>query len=156
MLISDAFLVVTLLIYILNPELRNAKGKILICYISALTISFFLLPMIQLGLVDNYTKLCTIVGYLFHVFILISFFWLNVMAFDMWYGAVFNFQNVSSAAQNKRLIKYGIYAYSIPILIDCFAIFFEIFPVSDVMRPKIGYESCFLSCKFFPNIRKLL
>jgi hypothetical protein len=83
MLISAVFLVITLLIYILLPELRDAKGKILICYITALTISFIFLPMIQLGLVHSYSKLCTIVGYLFHVFILISFFWLNVMAFDM-------------------------------------------------------------------------
>lgn len=56
----------------------------------------------------------------------------------------------------KRLIKYAIYAYSCPIFIACFAIFMEVFAISDTLRPRIGYETCFLACELDFDFKYLI
>lgn len=49
MLFSIPFLIITFFVYALIPELRNLNGKNLMCYVSALTISFILLAVVKLG-----------------------------------------------------------------------------------------------------------
>lgn len=94
MLISVPFLVATFIVYALIPELRNVHGKSLMCYVFGLTLAYALLAFVQLytnndscrngGECFNKT-LCATFGYVIYFAFMVSFFWLNVMCFDIFW-----------------------------------------------------------------------
>lgn len=86
MLISVPFLVVTFLIYGFIRELRNLHGKCLMCCIFGLTIFYFSMALNNLFQVEllEINWLCQTTGYIGYISILIAFFWLNVISYDIW------------------------------------------------------------------------
>lgn len=94
MLISVPFLMTTFFVYLLIPELRNVHGKSLMSYVFGLTLAYTLLATVQLytnnescrngGECFNRT-LCGTFGYIIYFSFMVSFFWLNVMCFDIFW-----------------------------------------------------------------------
>jgi hypothetical protein len=86
MLTSIPFLLMTFLIYSFIKELRNIHGKCLMCCISGLICFYLSQVMIQLNheTIFNSEWLCKSSGYVAYISILICFFWLNVICFDIW------------------------------------------------------------------------
>ena len=79
-IVSMISLVLLLITYILFPELRNLPGKIII----NLAISLLLCQSVFFSAVKNDDpNSCYAVAVLLHFFVLSSFMWMNVMAFDV-------------------------------------------------------------------------
>jgi hypothetical protein len=62
LLISVPFLIVTMLVYLLVPELRDLHGKSLACHVLCLSVAYIFLAAVQLGGETFDQKLCVTVG----------------------------------------------------------------------------------------------
>nr|CAD7444378.1 unnamed protein product [Timema bartmani] len=62
MLLSEPFLLVTVLVYALIPELRNLHGKSLMCHVSSLLTAYLFLSMMQLNVQDIGNISCMVSG----------------------------------------------------------------------------------------------
>lgn len=94
MLLSVPFLMATFFVYLLIPELRNVHGKSLMCYVFGLTLAYALLAVVQLITSKDSCRqgeeciniiLCSAFGYIIYFAFMVSFFWLNVMCFDIFW-----------------------------------------------------------------------
>lgn len=152
MLFSVIFLLITFLVYAIIPELRNLNGKFLMSYVVSLAFSFVLLSIINSPTLARKGKItlgvtCKTFGYLFYVCMLSSFFWLNAMSFNIWKTITGGLHNANRPNNElKRYFMYACYAYGVPILILCFALFMDYADgIPNALRPNIGNDSCFLS-----------
>lgn len=87
MILSIPFLVATLLVYALIKELRaTLNGKSLMCYVLGLIVAYTFLATVQLN-GDNRINdgLCKFLGFTIYFALMFSFFWLNVISFDIWW-----------------------------------------------------------------------
>lgn len=85
MLFSLPFLLLTFFVYGFIPELRNLHGKSLMCYVFGLSVLYISLSFVQLHAgkaVDP--SACLVAGYMIYISVLLCFFWLNVMCYDIW------------------------------------------------------------------------
>jgi hypothetical protein len=62
LLISVPFLIFTVLVYFLIPELRDLHGKSLICHVMCLTVAYIFLAAVQLVGETLNEKICIFVG----------------------------------------------------------------------------------------------
>ncbi|XP_055619911.1 G-protein coupled receptor Mth2-like isoform X3 [Toxorhynchites rutilus septentrionalis] len=137
--LSIPFLVATLLIYACIPDLRNIHGKSLICYVLALTIAYVVLLLINFNIA---IIPCNVQGYVLYFSVLVSFFWLNVMCFDIFW--TFS-SGVVIKNERKRFIYYSIYAWGSPMFILGLALLFDHTDlVEEEYRPRFGMEGCFI------------
>ncbi len=133
---SIVFLLVTLATYALFKELRNLPAWNVINLVISLCIAQ--ISFLTGSMVDQYDPLvCFIVALLTHYGFLTSFFWMNVISFDLWR----NFRRKSSHVLlvminiEKRLRKYLLYGWLGPMLIVLVSILFDIFYVNSRLRP---------------------
>lgn len=86
MLASVPFLLITFCVYGAVRELRNLHGKCLMCYVFSLTILYLSIAIVQIWHSEllDFSVLCTAFGYSFLMSLLMCFFWLNAMCFDIW------------------------------------------------------------------------
>lgn len=147
MLISVPFLLVTLLVYSLIPELRNLHGKCLMCYVFGLTVLYIWLSLIQLEKIHH--QICTFAGFTVYISSLWCFAWLNVMCFDIW--SVFRGVRGSRGnVERKKFILYCVYAFGVPtVLASLVAILDNIENFDDNFRPGMGTERCWLRSKIY-------
>ncbi|XP_062708341.1 G-protein coupled receptor Mth2-like isoform X3 [Aedes albopictus] len=137
LILSIPFLLATLLIYAWIPELRNIHGKSLICYIFALTNAYIVLLIMHFG--SNAIP-CEAQGYLLYFFVLVAFFWLNVMCFDIFW--TFS-SGVVIKNERKRFLYYSLYAWGCPlVLVVLVAIFENTELIDDHLRPGFGINNC--------------
>ena len=86
MMISIPFLLTTFCIYGFFSELRNLHGKSLMCFVLGLLIMYTFLIIIQFQ-ADSFALesiACVFCGYMIYTGVLLSFFWMNVMCYDIW------------------------------------------------------------------------
>lgn len=63
MIISVVFLLLTLIIYLMLPELRNRHGKIVMCHVTCMLLAFVALCFLKVPNKINYsTTECSIIG----------------------------------------------------------------------------------------------
>ena len=136
-ILSISFMLATLLTYGLFKELRNIPGWNIINLTCALIFaeSSFLVGSIY-G--NNYTLTCFIVAILTHYGFLASFFWMNVIAFDLYR----NFRGKSSHVLirmiqiRERLPNYALFGWVIPFIIVLISFLTDLFMVDRTMfRP---------------------
>ncbi|KAL9971188.1 hypothetical protein ACROYT_G023681 [Oculina patagonica] len=146
-IVSMVSLVLLLMTYILFAELRNLTGKIII----NLALSLLLYQSLFLSAFksDDYNT-CLAIAVLLHFFVLSSFTWMSVMAYDVRRiftnvseGVVAHRQN-RHGGYTKRLIKYCLYAWGSPVLFVAACVITD-----HVKEGSIGYgqgdEECFIS-----------
>lgn len=139
MLFSIPFMLLTIAVYLLIPELRNQHGKSLVCYLVGLSVGYSSLCSVLL-----YSKFhpdglpCKVVGYTAYFFFMSAFLWLNVISFDLWH----NFRGtrgINRFQEKKRFLFYSLYSWG-------FAFIFLIFTViaqqytnwPEYIKPGIG------------------
>uniref|UniRef100_A0A182S9T6 G-protein coupled receptors family 2 profile 2 domain-containing protein n=1 Tax=Anopheles maculatus TaxID=74869 RepID=A0A182S9T6_9DIPT len=140
MIISIPFLVATLIVYALIPDLRNIPGKSLMCYVFALTVSYVALILIKRSVFDNSPDWCTTIGYLYYFSVMSSFFWLNVMAFDIFW--TFGGRTRRTTDHGKFLL-YCCYGFGCPLVFLALALLAdhtELMYTS--LRPSFGDGQC--------------
>lgn len=144
MLISVVFLLITFIVYAILPKLRNLDGKLLMCYISALAVSFVLLSVVQLKVIDEIDNVCIVLGFVLYLSILISFFCLNAFAFDIWKTNLSGFATASETAKSRRFWKYLLYIFGCSLAIALLAAFIEFYSEIEEIKPNIGTLTCFI------------
>jgi hypothetical protein len=147
--ISIISMILTLLTYGLFKELRNVPGWNVINLTCALLIaqSSFLLGAI----IENQRFVCFLSAIVTHYGFLVSFFWMSVIAFDLYRN--FRNTNITKSLQmvnlRHRLIPYVIYAWITPFLIVSIAVIIDLIP----MKVKPCYGGYAKECIFEKNIK---
>ncbi|XP_029163544.1 G-protein coupled receptor Mth2-like [Nylanderia fulva] len=139
-----------ILVYSILPELRNKHGFMLRNYSGAVfgaygidLVYFFIKSDIQY-------PVCVTIAFLKYFCNMASFFWLNIMSFDMWC----TFRGFSSLRRNvrqqekRKLIYYTIFAWGCPFMLAILCVNMDILSayvnVPPILRPKF-YLNCWFT-----------
>ena len=115
-IISLVFMLTALITYCLFEKLRNLPGVNTI----NLTLSLFIEMLVFIA--SGYAKphaewLCSAVGMLLHFLILASFFWMNVMSYDVYRTFAKKCILTRIRSKKKFFPRYSLYAWVSPLLI---------------------------------------
>uniref|UniRef100_A0A182IR24 G-protein coupled receptors family 2 profile 2 domain-containing protein n=1 Tax=Anopheles atroparvus TaxID=41427 RepID=A0A182IR24_ANOAO len=141
MLLSVPFLLLTFFVYACIPELRNMHGKSLMCYVLGLSVGYTVLSLVQLRVFPGSSMSCLISGYIVYFSFMVSFFWLNVMSFDIYW----TFKGVKGvrSTETKKFLFYSLYAWGVPILMVIAVITVDNTDWLPVyLRPQFGTTRC--------------
>jgi hypothetical protein len=115
--ISVVFSFCHIILFAIIPKMRNLPGKNLFC----LTSSLFISQLVFLIFIRNETRgICVASAVIMHYFFLASFFWMNIMSFDIWRtfsGEFMKRRAGSRSGVGRTFIKYSAYAWTMPALI---------------------------------------
>ncbi|XP_055619906.1 G-protein coupled receptor Mth2-like isoform X2 [Toxorhynchites rutilus septentrionalis] len=143
MLLSVPFLLITFFVYACIPELRNMHGKSLMCYVLGLAVGYTVLSLVQMQIFDGDSIPCKVTGYMVYFSFMASFFWLNVMSFDIYW--TFSGVRGAKSTERKKYALYSLYAWGSPVLLVTLALcmdYTDLIPVA--YRPMIGVKRCLL------------
>ena len=142
--VSIICLVIMLVVYSCFALLRNTPGVALMCLASALILGQLLFSIGVQGH-DSY-EFCYFVSLGVHFGFLAYFFWMNIVAFDIWNTFRSNLRDTtrSGRIRYKRFALYSLYAWGIPALIIILSITLDNTSGNDV-RPDYAVSLCFLN-----------
>uniref|UniRef100_A0A2M4BL65 Putative g-protein coupled receptor mth2 n=1 Tax=Anopheles marajoara TaxID=58244 RepID=A0A2M4BL65_9DIPT len=141
-LISLPFLVATFVVYAILPELQNVAGKSLMCYVASLAVSYLLLALGRIDVYDYQSVACRATAYTLYFTLMASFFWLNVMSFDIYWTVG---GTRGRTTERKKFLYYSLYAWGAPLLLLASNLLFDHTElISYHFRPNVGEEGCFL------------
>lgn len=144
MIFSLPFLVITFCVYGFITELRNLHGKSLMCYVFSLSTLYISLSVVQLerDLFPAESFPCIFVGYTIYLSVLLCFFWLNVMCFDIWS----TFKEMRGRNNdNRRFLMYSLYAFGVPFVLTSIVFCVDKYTtLPEHFRPLIGMKRCWL------------
>lgn len=84
-LISAIFLLITLTVYLILPELREIQDKAMMSAVTALAVSYIILCIQNMKEYGNDEMvLCVVLAFVLYYAFLSAFCWLNVVAFNIW------------------------------------------------------------------------
>ena len=144
--VSLVALCVTIVVYSSFRPLQNIPGKNLL----SLSCSLFLAELLMLvGPELAFLKdICRAVAILMHYFFLASFFWMNMMAVDVWVTFSRSFMQAGSHGKtSKRFRLYSLFSWTGPALVVVAALMVEFLASSSTFRPNYGREICWLTNK---------
>ncbi|XP_015436131.1 PREDICTED: G-protein coupled receptor Mth2-like [Dufourea novaeangliae] len=150
LIVSVPFLLATFIVYSLIPELKNMHGRTLRCYVGSLLIAYTVLAIVQI--LPQYSisdPLCVAFAFIIHFSFLASFFWLNVMCFDIWwtFGGFRSLQGSVKQRERKKFIIYSIYAWGCASILTGVCILMDFLPniPTYFIRPQFGMQSCWFT-----------
>lgn len=116
MIISMPFLLLTFLIYAILPD-RNLHGNSLMCYVITLFGAYLLHVVIQ-GNTHVIVGSCKALGICYLFFLMVSFFWTNVMSIDIWltFSRIRGVIGSKSIEERKQFLMYSAYAWGLPLV----------------------------------------
>ncbi|KOB73813.1 Methuselah-like protein 10, partial [Operophtera brumata] len=118
LMLSVPFLLATFLVYALIPELRNLHGMCLMAYCGGLIVAYPFLAYLKLhiGTIGVEMPFCLTVAFIVYYAFQTSFFWLNVMCFDIWRTfSGYRGGGTSKRRENRRFTIYAVYAWGVPL-----------------------------------------
>lgn len=142
-IVSLPFMVATFVVYALLPELQNNHGKPLMCYVASLTVGYLLLALMRFSLYERQSGWCIGTAYTVYFALLASFFWLNVMAFDIYwtFGG-----SRGRTSERRKFLYYSLYAWGVPLALLAFALLADHTDfMHEKLRPQFGHERCLFS-----------
>ncbi|KAL0272485.1 UNVERIFIED_CONTAM: hypothetical protein PYX00_005432 [Menopon gallinae] len=146
MALSLPFLVATLIVYSFR-ELQNLHGKNLSSYVACLTIAYLSVIIVEICKLNLSETLCIILGLVRQFSFLSSFFWLNVMCFDLWWSlsSWSGFKAHSTDKEKKKFLMYSACAWGCPAAIVIVTVIMEFSQTPEsIIKPGIGLPHCFL------------
>ncbi|XP_063973112.1 G-protein coupled receptor Mth2-like isoform X2 [Diachasmimorpha longicaudata] len=149
------FLIVTFAVYACLPVLRNIHGMILMAYVASLFLAYGGITLMRLKVFDPEKSpvACTFLAFFDYLWFMSSFFWLNVMCFDIW----LTFRNSSQSSQSRqgsvkqckkeerrKFIMYAIYAWGCPLILTIICLMMDFMPdfYDEYFSPSFGEFSC--------------
>lgn len=148
MLISVAFLYATILIYWCTGNLKSLNGKCIVCYIFSLANWTMLIVIVnfEVTVITSNDFACAVVGFVAYYFLTATFFWLNVICFDLWQNVCFTtkFTNKTNTSEHKRLLYYSLYAWGLPAVMTIITVIIQYSSIPDGLKLGIGDTVCFL------------
>lgn len=151
MLLSVPFLIATFCVYASLPELQGIPTKCLLCYIFGLVISYTMMATVQLDGSNGVTPIfCKMLAIITYFFIMSTFFWLNVISFDLWHNFNDFKRSIRSRPDAKNPFpKYFLYAYGSSFAITSFACTMDNFLGSTAVnfQPGFGENRCHMKAE---------
>ncbi|CAL1265661.1 unnamed protein product [Larinioides sclopetarius] len=146
MIASCLCLIFSIIVYAILPEFKNVHGKNLISMSSCMLITFLMLILDLIIRKRVPFEACFTLALIIHVTFIATFFWTNVMAFDIW-RTLTDLKAKSEVKNNSRkYLKYSIYAWTATILTTLPAVILDLTDLaSKDHRPKFGVRRCWLS-----------
>ncbi|KAK9309413.1 hypothetical protein QLX08_000900 [Tetragonisca angustula] len=141
-IISAIFLIATLAIYILLPELREIQDKAMMAVVTSLAVSYIILS-IQILRPSNEEDyhICVFLGFVLYLGFMSVFFWLNIVSFNVWRTVWFQ----DFIIKDKSLfVVYSIVGWGGPL---CFLIATLVthHAEGEHLKPGFGEQSCWFS-----------
>ncbi|XP_072949346.1 G-protein coupled receptor Mth2-like [Epargyreus clarus] len=149
LMLSVPFLIATFLVYAFIPELRNLHGMCLMAYCFGLIIAYSFLAYLKLhvGRVGVAMTGCYVIAFIVYYAFQTSFFWLNVMCFDIW-RTFSGYRGGSShkRREKKRFAAYGAYAWGVPVVLTAITIAMQFSDLpSNIITPGFGSKRCWFN-----------
>ncbi|PSN56908.1 hypothetical protein C0J52_00699 [Blattella germanica] len=113
LLVSAVFLLITLIIYLLVPELRDLQGKCLMFSMLSLCIAYISLAILQLHSVNFSPATCVSQAFFTYFWMMAAFFWLNVVSYNVWRSVIFHHFR---ATDGQMLFGCCVYGWGGPLL----------------------------------------
>lgn len=171
LLISVPFLIITMLVYCLIPELRDLHGKTLVCYVLCLTVAYIFLATVQLVGETLISGMCVVVAFIIQFSFLACFCWLNVLSINSWWNVLANVRlqrhseesrknrfwgyvistnnevNMPKGSERKFFFFYSLYAWCFPFFLLAVSVAFDLLPIipSSYLKPNMGDNKCWFS-----------
>ncbi|PNF36788.1 G-protein coupled receptor Mth2 [Cryptotermes secundus] len=146
MIISVPFLFATFLVYAMIQELRNLHGKSLMCHVSTLLTGYLFLAIVQLGGTGLSNAFCIFCAFTIFFAFHASFFWLNVMCFDIWwtFSGLRPIHGSVKEREHKKFIMYSIYAWGAPFIMLLVCMMLDLVPgiPDEYIKPGFGVTKC--------------
>ncbi|XP_015110208.1 G-protein coupled receptor Mth2 isoform X2 [Diachasma alloeum] len=145
------FLIVTFLVYACLPVLRNIHGMILMAYVASLFLAYGGITLMRLEVVDpRHSPMgCTFLAFFNYLWLMSSFFWLNVMCFDIWLTFRSSRTRQGSVKQCKKaecrkFTGYAIYAWGCPSILTIICLMMDFMPgfFDEYLSPSFGEFTC--------------
>ncbi|XP_011863793.1 PREDICTED: G-protein coupled receptor Mth2-like isoform X3 [Vollenhovia emeryi] len=151
LIISLPFLLATFVVYSILPELQNMHGYTLRGYVGSLFVAYTVLAVAQLipdqRIVTD--TICITFAFIIHFSFLASFFWLNVMCFDIWwtFGGFRSLQGSMKQRERKKFVMYSIYAWGSASILTIVCAIMDFVPSvpKELIRPEIGATKCWFN-----------
>ncbi|XP_020808711.1 G-protein coupled receptor Mth2 isoform X2 [Drosophila serrata] len=139
MLFSIPFMMLTIAVYLLIPELRNQHGKSLVCYLVGLSVGYSSLTFVQLQKnFDPSSNSCKAFGYTSYFSFMAAYLWLNIISFDLWH----NFRGtrgINRFQEKKRFLIYSLYSWGLALVFLAFTFSAQEFTSwPSYLKPGIG------------------
>ncbi|CAL7950005.1 unnamed protein product [Xylocopa violacea] len=85
-IISVVFLIATLAVYVLLPELREIQDKAMMAAVTSLTVSYIILSIQNLRhhKEEDDIAICLTLAFILYFAFMSVFFWLNIVSFNIW------------------------------------------------------------------------
>nr|XP_034832195.1 G-protein coupled receptor Mth2-like [Maniola hyperantus] len=154
-IISSIFLALVLIVHFMFPSLRNLVGKIIMSIAASLLGGFLTFVTLSLKILeqgDITDEFCLGANSCVYFFFLASFFWMNILSFDIW--KQFRKKHLSSYQEKRgeyrrKFLTYSIYAWGAPLAMTILFILLEtnVIDVTSMPRfikPNIIANKCFL------------
>ncbi|XP_049956981.1 G-protein coupled receptor Mth2-like isoform X1 [Schistocerca serialis cubense] len=144
--LSLPFLAATFVVYALFEELRNRVGTALMCYVAALFVAYALLAAVQISLGYVSIAFCLTAAFIIYFSFLASFFWLNVMCFDIFwtFSGFRSLRGTAREREHKKFIIYSIYSWGCPLILLSVTLVMQFHnDIPDgLLRPQFGVKKC--------------
>ena len=129
------------------PCFQSLGGRVQLCL--CLSILAAMLAFVLGPLVREADTVCKLVGILMHWAFLASFFWMNVIAVDMWriFRPAASFSVRTPGNQRRMLLYFCMYAWFSPLAIVVCAYSLDVMEVESEFRPFYGVEVCWITQK---------
>uniref|UniRef100_A0A6M2E015 Putative g protein-coupled receptor n=1 Tax=Xenopsylla cheopis TaxID=163159 RepID=A0A6M2E015_XENCH len=147
LVISIIFLILTFLVYLVLPELHTIHGKVLMHYVGALAVAYSLLAFIQISTKSISDGECVSYGMICYIAFILSFFWLNIMSFDIWwaFSGKGGFRGGVREAERKKFLCYLCYAWFGTLVIFSISAAMQFHTeVPEKYSPGFGIYKCWL------------
>ncbi|XP_046995956.1 G-protein coupled receptor Mth2-like [Schistocerca americana] len=141
--VSVAFLVATLAIYLWLPPLRDRDGLCLSGYMGSLALGSFGLGLLQLTshVISDFQ--CVFMAFFTYYWLLAAFFWLNIVAFNVWLGVTRRQVRLGGRALVAALLCYG---WGSPLVFLCAALVAHHAPPHHhLLAPGFGERRCWFT-----------
>lgn len=141
LLISVIFLFLTLITYILLPELRDLQGRCIMPTVLSQMLAYTALAVLQFRGHIMEDTLCVFSAFFLYFWMLSAFFWLNVASFNVWRTVQFQRFHISD---NRLYYGYSMYGWGFPGLCLSIAIITHHSPITDesLLRPNFALSNC--------------
>ncbi|XP_045114085.1 probable G-protein coupled receptor Mth-like 1 isoform X2 [Portunus trituberculatus] len=143
--ISFLFLLLTMGCYCVVPELVNGGGWYQLFHVFSLMVAYATMFAQNMFNKNWETNTCFIMGILLQFSFLSTFFWLNVLCFEVW-RKIRSLDNKFRPASIIPIWVYVIYAFGTPVAIVIITVCMHFFApegVPGVVKPDIARNKCF-------------
>ncbi|EGI67199.1 PREDICTED: G-protein coupled receptor Mth2-like [Acromyrmex echinatior] len=140
-IISAIFLIATLAIYVILPELRELQDKAMMAAVTTLAVSYTVLSIQHLrSNTDDDYIICVSLGFILYFAFMSAFFWMNIVAFNVWRCVWFK----SKIKEQSLFYAYCVWGWGGP---TCFLIaaLTTHHMSGNHLRPGFGEYTCWFS-----------